>query len=112
MFRIRGRWGSVVGIATRLWVWRSGVRILIRAVLFSIKYSRPAVGPTQSSVQWILELFQGGKLSGREFNHYLLLPRLRMSGAVFRLSRFYFYSRQPLCLWLPVILFNNHSHNL
>jgi hypothetical protein len=70
------------------------------------------MGPTLSPVQWVLELFQGGKLSGREVNHSHLLPRLRMSGAVFRLSRFYFYSRQPLCLWLPVIVFNNQSHNL
>ena len=34
MFHIRGGWDSVVGIATRLWARRSGVRILIRVRYF------------------------------------------------------------------------------
>jgi hypothetical protein len=34
LFHIRGRWDSVVSIATRLWARRSGVRILIRVRYF------------------------------------------------------------------------------
>jgi hypothetical protein len=40
--------------------------------------SRPALGPTQPRFQWVLEI----KQPGREGNHFHLMPRLRIRGAL------------------------------
>jgi hypothetical protein len=53
LFHIRGTWDSVVGIATRLWAPRSGVRILIRVRYFSLHKifeTGPAAHPVYCSV--------------------------------------------------------------
>ena len=52
--------GSVLGIVTRLWVGRSGVRMSEGAEIFLFsETSRPAAGPTQLPIQWASGFFPG-----------------------------------------------------
>jgi hypothetical protein len=58
------------------------------------KASIPALGPTQSPVQWILQaLFLAVKWPGRETNHSHTVPSVRKSGSIARLSvgSFFFF---------------------
>jgi len=46
--------------------------------------SRPALGPTQPPIHWVLEYFPWSKEFGalKLTTHLQLVPRLRMSGAI------------------------------
>ena len=58
---IKGR-DSSVGIATRYGLDGQGIESLWRRDLAHL--SRPALGPNQPPVQWVLGLFPGGKAAG------------------------------------------------
>ena len=68
-WKCRRRYSSV-GIATRAWRCRSGIRIFAKEVEFSLlqKTSMPPVGPIYLPVQWVPISFLGGGgcYSGRD----------------------------------------------
>ena len=47
--------GSVVSTVTRLWARQLGFRTPVTARYLPSKMSRPAVGPTQPPIQWVLQ---------------------------------------------------------
>jgi hypothetical protein len=52
---------SVVGIATRYSLDGPGIESLLGR---DFPHPSPALGPTQSHVQWVRDLFPGGKAAG------------------------------------------------
>jgi hypothetical protein len=75
---------SSVGVATDYGLddRRVGVRVPVGSRIFSTS-SRPALGPTQPPVQWVLgALSPGVKRQGRETDHLQLVPRSRKCGSI------------------------------
>jgi len=55
-----------------------------RTVYICMYYSRwrPALGPIQSPVQWVMRFFPGLKQTGRKVNHSYLVLRFGVSGKI------------------------------
>jgi hypothetical protein len=59
--------------------------------IFLLTASRPALGPTQPTIHWVLEVLSPGlKRPGREADHSPLVLRLRIRGAVHPLRQYVF----------------------
>jgi hypothetical protein len=73
-------WRSSVRLTTD---WTAGVRSPVEAKVFSLtSASRPALGPTQSPMQWVPVVISPGVKRGRGVTlttHPHLVPRSRMS---------------------------------
>ena len=60
-------------------------------IFLSYKSCRLVLGPTQFPIQWVPSIFPWSKVAAHDVNHSLLLvPRLRMSGAILPLPPYAF----------------------
>jgi len=61
-----------------------GARIPADALDFlALEMSREALGPNEPPVQWVLgSCSREAELPGREFDHFHLVPKSRMTGAL------------------------------
>lgn len=78
-------WDSTIGIVTKLWADRSGVKIsAVARDLFLFRTSKPAPAPTQPPTQWVPGAFSlAVKWTERSLTTQLqLVPRLRTSGSI------------------------------